>query len=504
MSLRRHLAWMALSQGCYFVIQFAGSVVVAHLLSPYETGVYTFALAVVGVIGMVQAFGLSGFVVREPNLDRDTMATAFTLNLAISLTLALAIAGMGLLGGAVLHAPGVQRVMLILAVLPLIGLFEFLPAANLERNANFKAIALIGAGQTVTAQGVTVALAWHGFSYMSMAYGQAAAAIFTATAYNLVGRQHVSLRLRLVEWRRIGAFGLQMLAINGVNVASSRTADILLGGIVGLSALGLYGRASSLNGLLWTNIHMVIGRVVFVDMAAQVRAGGSLRDGYLRTVEILTALLWPAFAGLAIVSGPFILALYGAKWVAAAPPLVMLALASMVLVSLAMTWELFVVRQETARQARIEFLRMGAGVVMFGVGCIFGVTGAAASRVGEALFSIGLYRPHIDRMTDTRTADFLPIFGRSALLTGLAVAPAGAIMALHRASPYTPLPQLIAAIIVGFLLWLTAIKTTHHPLGAELNRLIASLRNRLTSNGDAGLDFATAPAKPGKINIRQG
>jgi len=487
MALRRHLAWMALSQGCYFVIQFAGSVILARFLSPYEMGVYAVALAVVGVISTIQAFGLSGFVVREPNLDRDTMATAFTLNAAISIFLACAIAGMSVLGGAFLHEAGVQRVMAILAVLPLIGLFEFLPNANTERHANFKAIAIIGAGQTLISQGITVTLAWHGFSYMSMAYGSVASALFTATAYNIVGRRYVSLRLRLKEWRRIGAFGLHMLAINGVNAVSSRTADILLGRIVGLSALGLYGRASSLNGLLWGNIHMVIGRVVFVDMAAQVRNGQSLRDSYLKTVEILTALLWPAFAGLAIVSGPFILALYGPKWVGAAHPLVMMALAAIVLVSLSLTWELFVVRQETGRQAQIEFIRMGVGLVMFGVGCLFGVTGAAASRVGEALFSVGLYRPHISRMTDTRARDFTPIFCRSALLTAIAVAPAGILMALHHAAATTPLWQVLAAIACGLTFWLGALFAVEHPLGLELRRLIS-----MGIKGRFGLSIASA------------
>ena len=90
-----------------------------------------------------------------------------------------------------------------------------------------------------------------------------------------------------------------MVAISGVNAVSCRAAEFVMGRLLGLSALGLYARAASLNGLLWDNIHLVIGRVVFVDLADLRRRGRSLRQSYLRTMDIVTALLWPALAGFA-------------------------------------------------------------------------------------------------------------------------------------------------------------------------------------------------------------
>jgi O-antigen/teichoic acid export membrane protein len=482
---------MGLSQAVFFVVQFLGAVIIARLLSPYEMGIYAIAMAVTGVLSAIQAFGLTAFVVREPEMSRDLMASAFTINAIIALALSAAIAGLSLFGGVFLHEAGVKRVMLVLAVLPLLGIFEFLPSANLEREARFKAIAAIGAGQTLVSQGLAVVMALMGFSYMSLAYGQIGAAVFTVIGYNVVGRKHASLRLRTSEWRRIARFGLHMLAISGVNAISTRAADILLGRIVGLGALGLYGRASNLNNLLWSNIHLVIARVLFVDLAAQARRGGSLRGSYLLIVEVLTALLWPGFAGLAIVAGPFILAVFGRTWVAAARPLVMLALASMVMVSLTLTWELFVVRRETGRQAHIEFMRMGAGLAMFAVGCTFGLTGAAAGRIGEALFAVGLYRPHLDRMTDTRLGDFVPLFSRSALLTVLAIAPAGLVMALHRWSELTPLPILMGSIFLGIILWLFGLYLLKHPLLEEFKKIISAV----LSSKRAELDVPLAEPK---------
>ena len=482
MAFKRHLAWMAASQLCFFVLQFGGSVFIARLLSPYDMGIYAVALAMVGILSIIQAFGLSAYIVREPELTPNAVTSVFTLNLLIALGLSAAIYALSIFGGLLLHEAGVRRVLKILALLPLLGALEFLPAAQLERAANFRTIALINTGRTLLTQSVAVIAALKGQSYMSLAYGQLAASLFSVCAYNIAGRRHAQWRFGLADWRTVLGFGLQMLAISGVNTIAARVAEMILGRLVGLAALGLYSRASNLNNLVWENIHLVIGRVLFVDLSARVRSGQSLRTTYLTTVEILTALLWPAFAGLAIVSGPFILIVYGKRWVSAAHPLTMLSLSAILLVAISMTWELFVIRGRTTTQTRIEVVRTGFGLASFSIGCLFGLTGAAAGRVVEAAISIFLYRPHLDSMTDTRTRDFLPIYARSAGLTAIAVAPAGLVMAYHRASEFTPLPELGGAVLLGVVLWLTALLGSGHPLGREGVAIFARMRGGLRLN----------------------
>jgi len=484
MSLRRHLAWMAVSQSWFFLIQFIASAILARFISPYDMGIYAVAMAVTGILSIMQATGLIGFIVREPNLTDDLLASTFTINAMVSIIITILIVVGSIFAGWVLHEAGVRRVMLVVAVLPLIGMFEFLPAANLEREANFKAIASIGSCRILIAQVISVGLAISGLSYMSIAYGQVAGALFSAVAYSIVGRQFLKLRPSLVEWQRVTKFGFQMLTISGANAIGGRIGDLLLGRLISLTALGLYGRASSLNNLIQDNIYMVIVRVLFVDIAQRVRDGESLRDSYLATIEILTAILWPAFAGLAIVSGPFINVVYGGRWVGAAPPLFMLAIASMVHVMVSLSWQLFVVRHEVTRQTKLECMRTGVGIGVFGIGCLFGLTAAAAARIIEALFTVAIYRPHIGRMTDTRARDFFPIYHRSGLLTLFTVAPVTIIMAVHGWSSSTSLIQILAAIICGGVLWFVGILYLDHPLAAEIRRV-----GRRFSTGVTSEDF---------------
>ena len=473
MSLRRHIGWMGTGQGIYLLIQFLSSVIIARILTPYQMGVYAIALAIVALVGAFQAFGLTGFLVREPDLTPELIVTAFSMNMVISVVFAAIIAILSLAGGLFLHEAGVKRVMLILAIIPLANSLEFLPSSLNERHARFHIAAPVGVCKTLISQGGAVVLALRGFGYMSIAYGQLAAAVFGAVTFMYIGRKELSFKVNFHHWRRVSRFGLQMLTISGVSSIGDRLSEAALGRIAGLSALGVFSRATNLNNIVWENIHLVTGRVLLVDLAGLKRSGISLRERYLDIVRVNTALLWPAFIGLAVVSGPFILAVYGPKWVGAAHPLAFLATAAVLNVSITLTWELFVVCQETHRQARIETVRAMINLCLFTFGCFFGLTGAAAGRAAGSVVNIILYRSHLNRMTETQTRDFLPIYANSIILTLVAITPAFLIMCSYRFSEHAPLTLVTGSVILGGVLWVATLFIIKHPLSREFRKLMS-------------------------------
>lgn len=474
-SIRRSFAWMALSQGGLFVLQFGTSVLLAWLLTPYEMGVFAVAMAIVGLLSILRSLGLSGYIVRAKELTLTLQASVFTVNAVLAIFVSALTVGLSTIGGALLGEPGVRRLLMVVAVLPLVNIFDLLPATGLERSGNFRVIALLNLLRTVVANAVTLSSAYVGFSYMSLAYGQIAGAFVWVIAVNIIGRQYACFRFGLAAWRDIMNYGLQMLAISGITALASRLAELLLGRILGLEALGIYSRASSLNSQIWDNVHVIITRIIFVDLAEKKRQNLSLRDSYLRVMEMTTALLWPAFTGLAVIAGPVVLVLYGQAWVGAALPLSFLSLSAVILVSITMTWEVFVVCRETARQAQFEFIRAGVGLAMFVVGCFISLPGAAVARVGEAMFAVFIYRPHLERMTDTTLRDSIPIYLHSAMLTALAVLPAVVVMTIYSWSPATPFPAVLIAVFLGMIGWGFGLRALQHPLFHEVRLIVSKL-----------------------------
>lgn len=476
MSIRRSLGWVGVAQASFVVTQFVGSVILARLLTPREMGVYALASSVVGLVAMVQSLGLAEFIISQRELHRRTIAAAFTVNAVLALLVAVLVGAVALFGGFLLNDASVSHVLLVISVLPLIGALEFRPGALMQREARFKALALINIGRHLTATVVTVLLAFRGFSSMSLAYGQIMGSMAAVILINLIGFRHASLAVSISEWRRIGRFGLQMLAIGGVNNLTGRVADIALGRLLGLAELGLFSRAQNIFSLVWNNVHSVAGGVIMSDFAAQRREGRSLRPRYLSAVAMFTGLLWPAFTGLAVLAGPLINLVYGEKWLGAAIPLSLLCFSALPLIAITMTWEVFIACGETARQAKFETWRSLIGLALFTTGCLFSLNAAAAAKIGDSTVTYLIYRRHLERMTDTHRHDFVGLYRQGLLLTLAAVAPAVGVMAWYGWSPKAASYAVAAAIVAGLGLWLVALRALGHPLLGEISRVLRRLR----------------------------
>lgn len=473
MAVKRSLAWMAGSQMASFVLQFAASVAVARLLTPYELGVYAVAMAVVGALALIQAVGLGNLIVREADLSKDIIANVFTINLILSLALSGAIAGIGYAGAAFFRDPHVRDVLLVLALTPLPGIFDFMPAARFEREGDFRAISVSAALRAGSNAILTIAFALAGFTFLGLAAAQVLSVLCATLYLTISGRRFLSFELRLSRWREILGYGLQLLAVAGMTSTLARGSDIVLGRLLGLPALGVFNRASSLNSLVADRFRMTVERVIFSHFSARSRAGEPLRPVYLYTVEMMSAVLWPAFGGLAVLAAPIISNIYGDRWLSAAAPLALLALASLIQVSITLTWELFLINRELKRQARIEFVRTAISFSAFSLACTISLTAAAAARILDALVANLLYRRHIQRMTGTRFSDFLPIYARSAFLTILAAGPG--VVVTFVCGPRMSLARLGAIITVGVCLWAGGLVLLRHPL---LMEVLATVRGR--------------------------
>lgn len=484
MSFRSSLSWLGTAQALSFALQFGSSVVFARYLTPYEMGVFAVATALVGLLSIIQQVGLPALIVREPVITEEFTATAFTVNAALSVLLSLAIVAASSLGAAALRDPGVGTVLLVLAVTPLFSIISFLPMANLERDGDFKSIAFVSAIAAIVTAVCGIGLVVSGFGFLSIAYAQVLGSFVMMLLGTYAGRRYHQYRIGLQSWRPVLGFSVQMLAISGIHGVVQRLSDLLLGRLLGLSALGIYNRAAGMNSMLWNNVNLVVGRVVLVDYADTLRQSIPLRERYLRTVSIMTAVLWPAFAGLAVIATPFVKLVYGDRWLPAVGPFILLALTSILLSSITMTWELFTVTGRLREQTRLEAIRAVIGMVLFGLGCVISIEAAAAMRLVEAAFAIVLYRPYLNSMTGTTGRDFWRVYLSSGALTLLAILPAGILV--HAGSDLLSTAAIIMCSLgLGAIFWLIGLLVLNHTLLNELRSLRVHVARRLATIGES-------------------
>ena len=441
---------------------------IARLLTPHEMGVFAIAMATIGVLNTFVSFDISTYLVRSQSLHPSAIDAAFTVNVMLACTISAFIYLFSVVEGTFLDSPDVARVLAVLAFTPLIGMFEFRPATMLRREMNFRLLSLIGIAKTIVGTPFTIFLALNGYSFMSLAYANIVSGVLGVVMTNVMARRHVSVRLSLYEGRQIVIFGIQMMSIGGMVGVAARVSEIIMGNMLGLAALGLYSRASSISSIVFENVYGAVTRVVFVRLSEEYRAKGTVRDVFLTSFRMILAVMWPMQIGLAVLSGPAIYWLYGERWIAAASPLSFLMIAQSIVLCFGMNWELFIIKNETGRQVRFEAARAVVSVVALTVGCLFNITAASLGRIAEAAFGFMLYQPHMDRMAETYPGEFRMIYRDSATLTVVAVLPSLVLMAVTGWSHSTSPALLAIAVLLGILLWMAVLAWQKHPLFAEI------------------------------------
>jgi O-antigen/teichoic acid export membrane protein len=309
-----------LGQAVSLIAAFGSSVVLARLLTPHEFGVFGIAFAITAFVQAMGPLGITAYVIREKHLSDETLASASTVNGVIGLIFATVLFGLSWHPALVLGDASAGRVLRLLSVSPLLGVVSFQSLAILQREMQFQRIAIVASSSACLGAAVSIVLALAGHSYMSPAYGTVAAAAMSSIGYNLAGSRTVR-GFSLAQWKAITWFGFRITSISGVAIIASRANEIIIGRILGLAPLGLYGRATTLANPIWDSIYGTATRVLYARMAEDVRTTGELHQTFLKGLETITAIMWPLLIGLAVLSGPAVLIVYGAVWTPAAAPL---------------------------------------------------------------------------------------------------------------------------------------------------------------------------------------
>ena len=477
MCLSRAVFWSYFGQFGSVLILFTLSIVIARILTPFQVGIYAVGAAIAAILTAISTIGLISYVIRD-NDDKPNFATAFTLNIIGSLLLAAGLMLAGIVGPQWGMAGSLGWVLCVLALRPIISILEFLPAAKLQRNMEFKILGLATLMSSLVNLVVTTILALDGYGAVSIAIGIIVGAAAQVGIYVFFVPRYFSLRFSLSGWQSIARFGLEVITISGLSTITKRTCELIIGAFIGTTALGIFTRATNIADTLFNGIYGAGTRVIFANLCREKRDKHTIARPFLNSFELLIAIFWPFVCGIAVLSKPIILLLYGEIWLPAAPVLAILMIGQVMALTFALNWELFVISEKTAVQVRYEMIRSILSLIAFAGGSYFGLVGAASGRFVDAVAGMLLYIPAYQLMVPVSKHILFGIYFRCAIATAAAVSPAFIIMSLFSWNAATSWIYLGPSIILGIIIWALA----HYLMGSVLKRLLLDSIN-LRSKG---------------------
>jgi O-antigen/teichoic acid export membrane protein len=466
---------------------FAMTLAVSRLLTPAEIGIWAIGLAAATIILAAREFTTGVFLIQRAELKPGDVQGAFTAMLMMS----AAIAAVLVLGApAIASVYGEPRLISYLQVAALAIMLEVLAAplvALMRRDMAFTSLAAVNITNVATFAIVVVALAALGLSYMSFAWGWAAAAGLSSAVAIYLRPDLWAFRPTAGSWREMLKFG----AYNGINVFLFRIYEavptMVLGRTISLDAAGLYNRA-----LLVCQLpdRIVLGGalpVILPALSAEVRAGGDLKQSYLRAVSLITALQWPALILIAILAHPVVHILLGDQWLGVVPLVQIIALASLFSFTAELNFPVLVSKGAMKDLLVRGLIAWPASALIIAAASLFGLLAVAGSFLliipFQAYVSLYFVRKHVA----ISWYELFEACWRSAIVAALSAA--GALIvwaAVGFRFDMTVVQGVVAGGVAGAA-WLAGVWIVRHPVKDELQIAGNALLRRIAPARDASL-----------------
>lgn len=479
-SIRRSLVLSFAQKYTSLAFNIATVVIVSRLLNPKEIGVFSVAVGLTALAQMMRTFGVSEYLVQEKTLSEGMIRTSFTVNLILAWILALVLFATSWSVGSFYGEPGVGSVLRVLSATFVLTPFGTTALALLQRDMAFGVLYKINTGEVAVRSGVTIVLAFAGFSYMSMAWGSLAAMAAWILGCTIWGHEYRARGLGLSEWRRMVPFGINRTVSDVVSQLGVQSANIVVGKMLGLADAGFYSRGYSAVNMFRDKVIAAIGGVAFPAFAAEHRERDAAPQLYLRSLVYLTGISWPFFAFSAFMAFPIIRILFGSQWDAAVPLMRWLCGAAIIGTLIYQCNQFFVAVGRVGIVTAIEIQYQLARLAIAIIAALYSVEAVAASQVLVYVIATALYYRKMhdyDALSMDKCAKAL--LPSVALTIASSIVPAAVVFWPGFVVTHM-LPALAIAIAGGCTGWLLALMLVKHPLLGEIRHLASRFRGCLS------------------------
>jgi PST family polysaccharide transporter len=313
----RGTTWVYIAFFSGKLVVFLTTIVLARLLSKSDFGVVGYAVTVIGFLDVLKDLGVGAALIYHN--DERVVPTAFWLNVSTGLGFFL-LAWFGAPSvGLFFNDPRAIWVTRILALSFPLNALASIQETLLIKDLAFNQKFIPDFARAISKGVFSISLAFAGFGPWSIILGQLGGLIVSAVILWRMIPWRLSLEFSSLWARSLLRYGLPLVGMNIISVFVLNVDYLLVGKYLGAEALGVYTLAFRVPELTILQLCNIVAQVVFPVFAKIKDDAEALGRGFLRTAQYVALLTVPVGLGMSLLARPFVLFLFGEKWIEVVP-----------------------------------------------------------------------------------------------------------------------------------------------------------------------------------------
>lgn len=419
------VAWTGAFRWVTQILNWAITIVLARILTPSDYGMYGFSALYVGLVQLVNEFGLGAAIIRRRDLTDHQISALGGLSLALGLSLwGLSWLTAPLVAG-FFNSPDLVGPLIVQSFLFVTTAIKVLPRSLMTRDMQFRRVAAIDAGEQAISGISMLVLALLGFSYWSLMAGMAIGGV-ASMLLALAWRRHpLGWPRHWSEVRSAVSFGSHVMVARLAWYSYSNGDNAVVGKRLGQVLLGSYVHAWTLASLPVDRISALVSQITPSVFSAVQDEPALLRRYLVKITEGLALITLPVALGLATVADLFVTVVLGDRWWPAIAPLAILSFYGGFRSLTSPYPHVLQAVGESSRAMRYNLLGVAVLLPMFVAGSFFGLAGVAGAWiVGYPLVTWPMFRA-VQRVTGLTFGEYLealrpPVVAATAMMVAVA------------------------------------------------------------------------------------
>jgi lipopolysaccharide exporter len=289
------------------------TVVLARLLAPEEFGLVALALIFTALLETVSDLGVGQALIISPDDELLTRAeTAWVFSVGLGLALSVLTVLFSPAAATFFDEDGLAPMLAVLGTNFFVRSLGSTHYAIAQKRIDFRSRTAAEVADVTVRGLVSIALALSGLGAWSLIIGYLAGTATLSVVLWVMVPWRPSFRPRRADLRQLLGFGGTLSAVDVIAAVLANVDYLLIGRVLGTTALGLYTLAFRLPELLILNLSVVAGRVLFPALAA-IDARRRV-EAFVASFKYTLMVALPLAIGLAILAAPVTEIAFGDQW----------------------------------------------------------------------------------------------------------------------------------------------------------------------------------------------
>jgi PST family polysaccharide transporter len=304
--------WISGGRAFTNLLSVVSTIVLARLLVPADFGLVALATTMLAILSAITNLSMAAALIHHKEPTEAHYHTAWTLGVARGLVLALLFCvGAQPLAG-LYGEPRLDEVMYALSISIFLTGLSNPRLIMMQKKLVFWQVFVLHVANHLVMAIVSIVVALIYQTYWALVAGAVAGQLVaTILSYSLFPfRPHLSLRHAGELW----SFSIWLTLGQAVKTMNYRFDHLLIGGVLGRSALGFYTVGSNLAIVASKEAVLPLTQTLFPAFSAVSDNLDRLRRAYQRAQATVTAIALPAGIGFALIADPLVRLAMGAKW----------------------------------------------------------------------------------------------------------------------------------------------------------------------------------------------